>query len=852
MATDVENRVPQGTPAARGYTTAASWGILALVAGAAIAFAWPSRHGEFLHGDDYNLVLEQVLVNHPSWAHAAELMEMVHGDLYQPLPMLSFQANHVLAKPDPARRFAVDPWVFHVTNILLHAINAVLAAAVVRRLCGCRRVMLLVGLLFACHPLAMEPVAWITGRMILLATLFSLLMILIVIGRGRPGREKWPYFAILAWIGALFSKVLPTVPIAAAWCDLRTGKARDRRWWLTFVILLELTAAATVLAIHTTREFGASASAEAEATTAAPVRMLLAGRYYLENYVRPTRLSAWSPPPRNVPLVSTEVGIGIAEWALLAGAAWALRRRIPAAWTGFILFVILLAPFLAATAARKFLTADRYMYLPMVGLHLMAASLFVALIDSLARRVGRVVSYLSAVAVTTALIAFFLVTGWNQARVWSSIVAQARQTKAVYPDDVEVHIQLVKAYLQRGMTGEALAEIESGQSRWPQDKAWPALQGEAMLERGDAEAALAPLMQAEAQGYNLKRVRYKLGLALDKTGRADEARSRYLTILAGDPNYLPAWTALARNYRSAGLMDFAIRAYEQALTINPRHRRCLKELADVMFDQHDWSRAAQLLEANLVFDPNDDASTINLAIAYRYLGRSDEALNRLNRLLERNPDSSVIRLNRAGLLASMGRNAAAEVDYRQLLKQSPLDRNVLIALHELLQTQHRIAELPALWEDRGITPTSEADLPGWLEFSRALGDRLSRSEARARADAIPADALGRVLAEWAVVYRDLVEHDYDHWPDRLPPVRFSSIPRLMRQEQGRVVVVALSDLPADVRSTPSAVCALVAALAFKGDLDGARKAMDQLEMMPDSSTWVSRARTYLDAAARID
>jgi len=833
-------------------TALPAWGSAALILAAAIAFAWPSRHGEFLHGDDYNLVLEQVFVNHPSVEHAWRLLTMVHGDLYQPLPMLSFQVNHKLARPDLAGRFMVDPWVFHVTNIGLHGLNALLAWLIARRLCGCRRVTLLVGLLFACHPLAMETVAWITGRMILLATTFSLLLMVIMLGRGKPSREGWSYFAIFAWIGALLSKVLPTVPIAAAWCDVRTGKPRDRRWWLTLIILLELTAAATVFAIYTTREFGASASAEAEATTSAPVRMLLAGRYYLENYVRPTKLSAWSPPPRNVAFTSMEVGIGVAEWALLGGIAWLLRRRIPAVWTGFVLFVILLAPFLGATAARKFMTADRYMYLPMLGLHLVTASLFVGLVDSIARRIGRTMANLGGAAVVTALVAFFMVTGWNQARVWSTIVAQARHTQAIHTNDVEVHIQLVKALLQRGMNHEALAEAEAGRARWPQEKAWPALQGEALLENGDAASAIDPLMKAEAIGQNLKRVRYKLGLALDKAGRADEARCRYLTILASDPNFLPAWTALARNYRAAGLVDFAVQAYEQALAINPRHRRCLKELADVLIYQQEWPRAAQLLEANLTLDPNDRASAVNLAIAYRYMGRADEALDRFKRLLETNPDSPVVLLNRAGLLASMGRHAAAEADYRKLLTISPLDRNVLIALHELLQGQHRLHELPALWENRGITPNSDDDLAGWLAFSMALSDRVSRTEARIQAAKFRDNAPGRPLADWAIVYRDLVEHDYDHWPDVLRPNSLASIPSLMRQEQGRVVVVALSDLPADVRSSPSAVSALVAALAFKGDIDAANGILEQLRNMPESATWVKRAQTYLDAAARVD
>lgn len=825
--------------------------LIAVVA-AAIVFAWPSRHGEFINGDDFNLVLEQIFVNHPSWENAWRLLTMVHGDLYQPLPMLSFQANHALAGPDPTGQFQVAPFVFHLTNILLHALNAGLAWAVARQLCGCRRVTLLVGLLFACHPLAMEPVAWITGRMILLATTFSLVLMLVFLWRPAGEKGAWPYWALLSWIAALLSKVLPTVPLAAAWCDVRMGKPRGRRWWLTLVLLLEVTGAATLFAIYTTREFGASASVQSEATTSAPVRMLLAGRYYLENYVRPTRLTAWSPPPQHVALLSSEVAIGVVEWAAMIGLAWALRRRIPAAWTGLVLFLILVAPFLAATTARKFMTADRYMYLPMVGLHLMTAAVFIGVIDAIGRRVGRVASQVMAAAAATALLAFFMVTGWSQARVWSGIVTQARHTKAIHPDDVEVHIQLVKALLQRGECAEALKEIDAGRVRWPEDRTWPALRGEALLDMGDATAAIEPLMRAEATGQNLKRVRYKLGLALDKAGRANEARSRYLTILAGDPFFLPAWTALARNYRAAGMMDFSARAYERALAINVRHRRSLKELADVMIAEHDWARAAELLEANLKLDPGDDASAVSLAIAYRYLGNTTEALDRFNQLLKKHPDSSVILLNRAGLLASMGELAAAEADYRELLKKSPRDRNALIALHELLQQQHRFEELPPLWEGKDQFPAPDSEFRGWLVFSYALANWPTTSETRMYAKRIRRGTPGRVLADWGIVFRDLVEGDLDRWPSELPADQFQTIPNLMRQEQGRVVVVGLADLPEKVRNTPSGVCALVAALVFKGDYETARGVLEQLREMPDSAEWVKRAETYLDAGGRID
>ena len=193
--------------------------ILVLVAAAAFAFGWPTRHGEFISGDDYHFVVEHVFVNHPSLGHAWDLLTIVHGDLYQPLPMLSFQANYAMAGPDTSGRLPVSPFAFHLTNIVLHMLNAVLACLLAWRLTQRQGIGLLVGLMFACHPFALEPVAWISGRMILLATLFSLLMLLACINRREDGCGAWAWLAGICWLSALASKVMPGVPIAAAACD---------------------------------------------------------------------------------------------------------------------------------------------------------------------------------------------------------------------------------------------------------------------------------------------------------------------------------------------------------------------------------------------------------------------------------------------------------------------------------------------------------------------------------------------------------------------------------------------------------------------------------------------------------
>src|SRR5262249_19759814 len=138
------------------------FGVATLVGVAALVAMWPTHHGEFLAGDDQSLILEHYFVNHPSWTHAGDLLASTHGDLYQPLPMLSFQANYAIAHTSEGG--SISPYGFHLTNIALHAVNAILATLLATRLAGCLRVGAITGLLFPCHPFAFEAVAWINGR----------------------------------------------------------------------------------------------------------------------------------------------------------------------------------------------------------------------------------------------------------------------------------------------------------------------------------------------------------------------------------------------------------------------------------------------------------------------------------------------------------------------------------------------------------------------------------------------------------------------------------------------------------------------------------------------------------------
>lgn len=825
--------IPEGGRRPRGGVLC----VLLVSSAAAFVVGWPTRNGDFLRGDDHRLVLDHVYVNHPSLGHAWKLLTMVHDDLYQPLPMLTFQVDYALAGPDPAGRFPVSPFLFHLTNILLHALNAALACLMAWRLSARLGIALVTGVAFACHPFAIEPVAWITGRMILMAAAFSLMLITVCLYRRDRPRIGWTVSAVVVWLCALLSKVFPSVPIAAAWCDSRLHRRWDRRCRTGYAILLAMSVVGTWAAVAATREAGYIERIRAESTTSVPVRMLLASRYYFENTVWPAHLSAWSPPPDRVPLVSIDVALALFEWGIvlvLAGFAW---RRSRIAFTGFVLFFTLIGPFLAATAARRFLTADRYMYLPIIGLHLAGAAGAVAVYDGLRRwKSARLASVLVA-APCLAVVVVWMGIDRDQAGVWSNIIAQAQRTMATYPDNPDVHVELIKAYLLEKLPDEAFRVIAETRRRWPDNPRLPTLAGEVYRLKRDWTRAAAELREAVQRRPHHARTWYHYGLTLEQLGRRAEARVCYRRILEEHDGYLPAATALARSCRDSGDIDAAIKWFERAVALNPHHRNALFDLADLMIRQRRWERARELLERILDFDPDDRPTAVNLAVVLTNLDRFSEALAVLDRRLTADPSGAAVRLNRAALFVRMQALDRAERDYRAVLSAEPAHREAAVGLHELLQHRRRYDQIVELWHAVRRAGGPNPETGAWLTWACVMAGQTD--EARSSVASIAADTPLRAFAEWAFVWKALRERDFARLARLLDALPVCAPVGAGHRRRMRIALAALSDLPAEARKTAPGLYTLARALAFQGDRASAERVAEGVD---DAGEWMARAQ----------
>ncbi len=267
-------------------------GCVALV-GAGLVVGWPALDGGFLGSDDEHLILNHALVNHPSLAHAVELFTISHRDLYQPIPLLTFQIEFAICSTELWTTWfggTVDVLAatMHRTNLAIHILNGLLVWVLLRRLAGGRFVPLMMALLFVVHPLAVECFAWLNGRMIMLSTTFSLAS-LILFDRGweqcslaagdprglkpaarkgsaRPRQVPAPakslgVGSVLLIVGvlvcvvlAMMSKVRPGLPLLFGLLALWRRPRPDRKTWFVVGAVAALAVCFTAVNIDMTRD----------------------------------------------------------------------------------------------------------------------------------------------------------------------------------------------------------------------------------------------------------------------------------------------------------------------------------------------------------------------------------------------------------------------------------------------------------------------------------------------------------------------------------------------------------------------------------------------------------------------
>jgi hypothetical protein len=401
-----------------------AWLSLGLAALTVVVFL-PVRGHEFVSLDDNVYVrVNPNVADGATWRAVRWAFTSGYAANWHPLTWISHMFDVSL--------FGMDAGAHHVTSLVLHVANTLLLFDVLRRATDAPGRSAFVAALFAVHPLHVESVAWVAERKDVLSTLFLLLTLEAYVSWVRAPSVRRYALVLLAFAAGLMSKpMLVTLPFALllldAWPLRRmTDAAAARRLVVEKIPLFALAAASCVVTFAAQRAEGAVAGFETrplmDRVVGAPVTYVV----YIRKMLAPTDLAAMYAQAR--PYAAWTGAVAAAALALVTWIAVRQRRARPWFLVGWLWFLGTLVPVIGLVQVGMQSMADRYTYVPLVGLFVVVAWGGAELVDADRRRAV-------AAALATATVVACAVLARRQVEVWRDGETLWRHAVAVDPDN---------------------------------------------------------------------------------------------------------------------------------------------------------------------------------------------------------------------------------------------------------------------------------------------------------------------------------------------------------------------------------------------------------------------------------
>ncbi len=522
-----------------------------LTALALVTFAtWSvTLRGEFVDWDDTHLILRNPRISHFS----PKIFTTFDPELYEPLVLFSYQVEHAL--------FGFDPFFFHLDALLLHILNVLLVFFLLRFFFRAPSVSFFGALLFAVHPLHAEAIAWATARKELLFTSFFLLSLLAYL-RSKKG------LSLFFFLGSLLSKVTGVgLPFLLLLYELRERKNSLQNALKVLVPFFALSMIFLVVGAIGQRQsvFGLSLLNF----------LLLAGArvvFALEKFFLPFHLAPLYPAPP-ITLLSARYLLPIILIPAVFVLIFRFFRRNHTALFGGTLFLLTLGPSLLSyvQADTVMLGADRYMYLPSVGVILFLGSVILPLLEE--KNLRRVLAI-----IVTGIILVFCVLARAQARIWATSETLFQH---LIREEPELHIawnNLGFVYLSRKEHEKALPYFLKALELEPNYPDALLNVAAVYVKRGDLDEAERSIRESIRLAPNRPLGHFNLGGIHFLREEWDEAIQKYKIVLQIDPFMTRAAIQLARSYLGKGDRASATAAYRRALEMDPTVRGTMEEL----------------------------------------------------------------------------------------------------------------------------------------------------------------------------------------------------------------------------------------------------------------------------------
>lgn len=559
--------------------------------------------------DDHVYIITNETIRDLSFDHIRTIFASFHAANYHPLTTLSWAVEYLL--------FGLDPTYYHATSLVLHLINIILLFRLIFLLTTRLEWAAVVTLLFAVHPLHVEAVAFISQRKDVLYTLFFFASLISYCHYLKELKKSRLLLTLVLFLFSLLSKSMAvTLPVVLLLIDYYTGRRAGKKEWLEKIPFFLLSLIFGVIAIVSQKTYGAITDLPAFTLFERFFMLSYTMVFYSVKLVFPFRLSAMYGYPVKVNGM-LPIAYYLSPLAILA-VVWLvfkMKRFRKTAVFGLLFFLVTILPVLQFIPVGATLVADRYTYVPYVGLFFIVAHVFSHHLDS--RNTGPKGSVRRFPLAAGVLLALFVtvcsVTTWQRTHVWAngttlwSDVIDKNPGAAVayfnrgvgsfnakdydkairdYAKAIEINSGYTEAYNNRAEAKERMGDLQGAVEDYNAILALDPDRADAYLRRGtvksrmnDYEGALQDLSAAVQKApADVRTYLARAGLH-GKLSQYEQAIADLDRAVALDPNNATAYNN--RGITKAVLKDIkgAVEDFKTALKLRPDYEDAKKNLA---------------------------------------------------------------------------------------------------------------------------------------------------------------------------------------------------------------------------------------------------------------------------------
>ncbi len=536
----------------------------------------PVTHNGFVYDDDQYITGNPHVRAGLTWATVKWAFTTLDQANWVPLSWLSHALDCEL--------FGLNPAGHHYGNVLLHAANAVLLFLLLQSATGFRWRGLMVAALFALHPINVESVAWAAERKNVLSMFFLLLALWAYVWYTRkPALLRYAAVFVLFALGLLIKSQVITFPFLllladywplcrflpqTAWGTQAQGETSPRLWsgWLVLekMPLLLLSAASAVITMKAEKAGGAVNTFQYSRLLRLETAVISYVRY-LGKAFWPTKLVALYPHPTRL-YPAWQVGAAVV--LLLLVTAWVLLRARGQRYlaVGWFWFLGSLVPMIGLVQVGSHAMADRFAYIPLIGLFLMLT--WLAAEWAKARRIS---AKWLAIPAVCCLLALGALT-YRQVGYWHDTESFWRRTLALTEDNYIAQVNLGEFLFRQGRAEEAAAHFRAALAIRPDGLTANLNLGAYEDSRGNLPAAIERyrMVASHAAAPGMRATAYSsLGFAYRGMGQPMQAKQCFETALQLEPDWARAMTGLGLIAQGNGDLAEAIRQYSRAVAVQP-------------------------------------------------------------------------------------------------------------------------------------------------------------------------------------------------------------------------------------------------------------------------------------------